>query len=83
MERQTNDQLNLESILWRGHQDVTLLLMLWCAYKQEPGMAFLWEALPAADWEGRYLYPTIGLKLGALMIELGEGLKKLKGKATP
>ena len=49
-ERQSNDQPNLESISWRmEHQDLTLLLMLWCAYRQEPGIIVLSEALPAAD----------------------------------
>jgi hypothetical protein len=48
--------------------------MLWCAYRREPGTAVLWEALPAAHGDrSRYLHPTIGLKLGTPMVELGEG----------
>jgi hypothetical protein len=49
--------------LMRGHQGLTLSLMLWCAYRQEPSMIALWEAQPAAEWDrGRYLHPTIELK---------------------
>jgi hypothetical protein len=48
----------------------------------EPGMADLWEALPAIDWHrSRYLHPIIGLKSGTPMVNLGDRLKKLKGKA--
>jgi hypothetical protein len=40
-------------------QDVTLLLMLWCAYRQEPSMADLCEAQQVADWNRcRYLTPS-------------------------
>ena len=47
-------------------------------------MAVLCEALPAADWDRcRCLQPTIGLRLGTPIEELGEGLKELKGMATP
>jgi hypothetical protein len=84
-EGQPNDWLNLGFLSWgwEGLQGLTLLLMLWCAYRQEPGMAILWEALPEVDWDrNRYLYPTIGLKSGAIVVELGEGLKKLKGRET-
>jgi hypothetical protein len=35
--------------LKRGLQGLTLLLMLWCAYRQEPGMAALQEAQQAAE----------------------------------
>ena len=31
------------------HQGLTLSLMLWCAYRQEPSMAVLCEAQQAAD----------------------------------
>jgi hypothetical protein len=51
---------------------------------REPSMAVLWEALSAADWDRcRYLQPTIGLRSGMTMKELGEGLKELKGIGTP
>jgi hypothetical protein len=57
----------------RGHLGLTLWLVLWCAYKWEPDMAVLWEALPEADWDRcRYLHSTIGLKFGTPMVELGE-----------
>jgi hypothetical protein len=47
-------------------------------------MAVLLEALLASDLHlFRYLHPTIGLKLGSTMVELWEGLKKLKGRETP
>jgi hypothetical protein len=44
-------------------------------------MAFLREALPPANWNtSKYLHPTIGLKLETYIVELGEKMKKLKGK---
>ena len=52
--------------------------------KMRPDMAVPWEALPAINWDrGRYLQPTIGLKSNAPMVELVEGLKKLKQRVTP
>ena len=54
--------------------------MLCCACKQEPCMAVLCEALPAADWDRCiYLQPTIGLRSGIPMEEWEEELKGLKG----
>jgi hypothetical protein len=41
-------------------------------------------ALPEPDkYRGRRSQPTIGLSTGSPMEELGEGLKELKGFATP
>jgi hypothetical protein len=62
------------------HQGLTILLMLWCACRQEPSLAVLWDVLPAPD-QGRhgYLYPIIGLKSDNPMVELEKWLKKLKG----
>ena len=52
-ERWFNVQPNLGSISWGVGRDrdqgLTLLLMLWCDYRQEPGVAVLRESLPAAD----------------------------------
>jgi hypothetical protein len=56
-----------------GHQTLTLLLMLCCACRQEPGMVSFWDVLPAFDWERcRYLKPTIGLNPGIPVKELGD-----------
>jgi hypothetical protein len=41
----------LETHLMEGHQDLTQLLMLWYAYRQEPSMALLWKALCGANWD--------------------------------
>ena len=55
-ERSSNNRPNLGSISWVGNKLLTLLLMPCCACRQEPSMAVLWEALPAADWDRcRYL----------------------------
>ena len=46
--------------------------------------AVLWEALPAADRDRpRKIQPTTRLRSGIPMVELGEGLEKLKERATP
>lgn len=47
-------------------------------------MAVLRKTLLLADLNrGIYLHPTIALKLENPKVELGEGLKKLKGNVTP
>ena len=48
-ERQSNDWPNLASISRGRLQDLKLLLMLWCAYRQEPSMAAFGETQQAAD----------------------------------
>jgi hypothetical protein len=46
-------------------------------------MAALQEAQQAADWDrSRYLYPTIGLKSGTPVVELGKGWKELRRRVT-
>jgi hypothetical protein len=77
-----NDQLNLESISWEG---TVAWHYYWCYDVLTDGsMAVPWDDLPAADWDRcRYLHRTIELKSGNPMFELGEGLKKLKGRVTP
>jgi hypothetical protein len=46
-------------------QGLALLLMLWCAYRQEPHKVALGEAQQAADLDiCRYLYPTTRPKSG-------------------
>jgi hypothetical protein len=83
-ERWSIDLPKLWSILWQGNQGLTLLVMLWVAYRQDASMTVHWEFLPAADWDRhRYFHPTIGLKLETPKVELGEGLKKLKEKSIP
>jgi len=53
---------------------LTLLLMLWCVYNQEPSTAVPQETQQAADQDRhRYLYPTNGLKLGAPVVKLEKG----------
>jgi hypothetical protein len=59
-----------------GYKSLTLLLMLCCACRQKPSIAAIWEALPVADWDRcRYSQANIGLRMGAPMKELAEGLK--------
>jgi len=44
------------------HQGLTPLQ---CAYRQEPGIAVLWESLRAADWDrSRYLHPNHWTEVG-------------------
>jgi hypothetical protein len=65
-------------------QGLTLLLMLWCAYRQKPIMTALWEAQQAAERvRCRYLQPTNGQKPGTPVAELGKSWKKLRRRATP
>jgi hypothetical protein len=60
------------------------LLLLYCAYRQEPSMVVRWEGLTTADWNRyRYSYPSIGLRVGSPMEELRGGLKELKVIASP
>ena len=64
-------------------QSLTLLLILWCAYRQEPGMAALQVVQQAAERiRCRYLYPTNGLKSWTPIFELGKGRKKLRRSMT-
>jgi hypothetical protein len=52
------------------------LYLMWC-------YIVLADMRPAADWDRcRYSQPTIGLSLGT-PVEVREGLKELKGMATP
>jgi hypothetical protein len=63
----------------RGAQGLTLLLMLWCAYKQAPIMTALQRAHQVAERvRCRYLYPINGQKPGTSVVELGE--KKKTGR---
>jgi hypothetical protein len=66
------------------HHSLTLLLMVWYAYRQEPSMSEFWEFLWAADWDRcKYLHPTIKLKSGTPMEKLGGGLKELNVRVIP
>jgi len=66
------------------HQTQTLLLMPRSTCWEEPGMAVTWEGLPELDqYRCSCSQPTIRLSLETPMEELGEGLKELKGFATP
>jgi hypothetical protein len=67
-----------------SHQTQTLLWMSTSACWQEPDIAVSWEALPMPDkYIGGWMQPTIGLRAGSPMEEPEEGLKELKGFATP
>jgi hypothetical protein len=62
--RRSSDKPKLGSSSREDPQNLTLLLMVWCAYKQRPIMTVLWNAQQAAERERcRYLYPTNGQKL--------------------
>ena len=56
-------------------QGLTLILLLWCAYRQEPRMA-------AQKVRCRYLHPIDGQKLGTHVVELEKSWKKLKKRVT-
>jgi hypothetical protein len=63
----------------RGAPGLTLLLMLWHAYKQGPIMT----AQQAAERiRCRYLHPTNRKNLVTPLVELGKGWKKLRRKVT-
>ena len=69
-------------VLYYGEVPI-LLLMLWCAYKQEPSMAVLREAQQAAEGDiGRYLHSSNGQKLVTPVVELGKTWKKLRRRAA-
>ena len=80
----SRDCPTLGSIPSSDNKPQHLLLMPRCVCRQEPGMDVLWKALPAPH-QSRCgcSQPTIGLSLGIPMEKLGEGLKELKGFATP
>ena len=64
-------------------QDLTLLLMLRCAYRQEPSMAALQETQQAAERiRYRYVHPINGQKLLTPVVELGKSWKKLRRAIT-
>jgi hypothetical protein len=64
-------------------QGMTLLLMLWYAYRQEPSVASFQEAQEAAERvRCIFLHANIELKSGTPGAELGEGRKKLR-RTTP
>jgi hypothetical protein len=66
------------------HQNQALLLMATNACRQELDIAVFLEALPEPD---QYIHgcsqPTIRLSMGTPNAKLVEGLKELKGFATP
>jgi hypothetical protein len=65
-------------------QGLTLLLMLWCAYKQEPIITVLQETQKSAvRVRCRYLHPSNRQKLGTPMVELGKNWKKMRRRSTP
>ena len=66
------------------HQTQTLLLMPRSTCWQEPGIVIPCEAVPEPDqYKCRCMQLTIRLSTRTPMEELGEGLKELKGLATP
>lgn len=68
------------------HQTLMLFLMLCNACRQEPNIAVLWEALPAAEWDRWQIQIRTAhhwTENGDPMKELEEGLKELKRSVTP
>ena len=66
------------------HQILILLLMLCCAFRQEPSMAVFWEALPVPDWDRcRHLQPNIGMRSGTSMGKVGRRIKGYEGIGNP
>ena len=66
------------------YQTQTLLLMPRSACWQKPDKAVPCEALPEPDqYRFGCTQPNIRLRVGTPMAELGQGLKELKGFATP
>ena len=60
-------------------QSLTLLVIIFCLYRQEPSIASSERLYPADKWDRcRYLQPKIGRRSGNPMEELGERLKTLK-----
>ena len=75
-------QIRISYPMW-AHQTLRLSLMSYCACRQDPDIPVLWQGLPEADWDKhRYLQPTIGLRSGTHIEELGKGLKELRGIAS-
>jgi hypothetical protein len=72
-ERWFRERPNLGSIS-TGGQGLTLLLVLWCVYRQEPSMDVLWDAQQADDQDrSRYLHPTeVGKSCGLIRERLEE-----------
>ena len=65
-------------------QDLTLFLILWCTYRQEPSLYALWEYLQAADWDrSRYLHLTNGLKLDDPCGWIGERIEEVRNGCNP
>jgi hypothetical protein len=65
-------------------QDLTLLLMRWRAYRQEPSTTALQKAQQAAERvRCRYLQPNNGQKLLTSVVKLGKGWKKLREEGNP
>jgi hypothetical protein len=82
MEQRVKERPPMTGPTWDPSNAHTLLLRPYCACRQEPGIYVLWNTLPQADWDNcRYLQPTIGLKSGTPLEELGEEWKKLMGIA--
>jgi hypothetical protein len=65
-------------------QGLTLLLILWSVYKQEPIMTALRKAQQAAAerLRCRYLHLTNGQRLVTPVVELGKSWEKLSRRAT-
>jgi hypothetical protein len=66
------------------HQTPILLLIPRGICRQKTDIAVPWEGLPAPDqYRCRNSQSTVGLSPGLKIEELAEGLKELKGIATP
>ena len=84
-ETQSNDQPNLGSISWEGTK---AWHYYWCYDVLTDGSLewlfsdSLYQQLTEAE-ANTYIYSIIELMLGIPIVELGEGLKKLKERAAP
>jgi hypothetical protein len=61
-------------------QGLTILLRLWCAHKQGPGITAFQKTQQAAEWvRCRSLYPTNGQKQLTPVVELGKAERSWGG----
>jgi hypothetical protein len=80
-------EIQLQSQIWihlKGRlQGLTLLLMLWCSYREDPSMVALREAQQAVERSRcRYLHRTNGQKSGTTVFEVRKCWKRLRWKVT-
>jgi hypothetical protein len=83
-EKEVQWQVQIGIQLRGRSQGLTLLLLLWCAYKKVSITTAPWKAQQASEKvRCSYLQPTNGQKLMTPAVEFGKSWKKLMRKATP